>query len=72
MILNAHPPTAWDQILFVGTPALYHKSPISGDLQYKPRALKQAVSSRLEGWWTVLRIGVMHASTFKLCLALLK
>jgi len=39
-------PAVWEQILFVGTPDLYHRSPDSGDLQYRSRALKKVVCDR--------------------------
>ena len=36
-------------------PDLHHRSPESGDLQFKPRELKKAICSYSEGCWTVMK-----------------
>jgi len=44
-----HQPSEWEQILFAGTPDLYHRSPKTGDFQHKSRSLEEAVCDHDEG-----------------------
>jgi hypothetical protein len=40
-----------EQIVFFKTPGLHHRSPDSGELQYKSRELNMSIWVHCEGWW---------------------
>jgi hypothetical protein len=48
-----HQPSEWEQTVLVESSDLYHRSPDSGELQYKARGLEKAICSHSEGWWYV-------------------